>query len=352
MSSGSDTQSRSASSIAARSVRSPLVTGTTVAPSSRMRPTLGAWRSMSIAPMYTVQGSPSRAQAAALATPCCPAPVSATMRLAPRRRASSACPMALLILCAPVCARSSRLSHTFAPQRAERRAAKVSAVGRPTQLRQLRGELRLEVATRAGARARRARAARAPGSASPARSGRRRDRSGRAHRGSGRRSSSASRPRGPAEAAMHHGNPPWQSAARCARRARRADELRDRAGLFTPGRSSTPLDTSTPKGCTADDRRGDVTGVEAAGEYQLRAARERARAPASRSACRCRSRPLRRARARGSGAAAAAPAHAPAAARVRAGRRSAVEIGRIGLQHVGPEHAQHLIHLAPGWGGA
>ena len=31
--------------------------------------------------MYTVHGSPRRAQAAALATPCCPAPVSATMRL-------------------------------------------------------------------------------------------------------------------------------------------------------------------------------------------------------------------------------------------------------------------------------
>ena len=42
-----------------------------------MRPTFGAWRSMSTAPMYTVHGSPTRAQAAALATPCCPAPVSA-----------------------------------------------------------------------------------------------------------------------------------------------------------------------------------------------------------------------------------------------------------------------------------
>jgi len=48
---GSETQSRSASSIAARSVWSPPVTGTTLAPSSRMRPTFGAWRSMSTAPM-------------------------------------------------------------------------------------------------------------------------------------------------------------------------------------------------------------------------------------------------------------------------------------------------------------
>ena len=84
--------------MAARSVWSPLVTGTTVAPNNFMRPTFGAWRSMSTAPMYTVQGSPMRAQAAALATPCWPAPVSATTRFAPRRLASIAWPSALLIL--------------------------------------------------------------------------------------------------------------------------------------------------------------------------------------------------------------------------------------------------------------
>ena len=37
--------------VAARSVRSPLVTGTTFAPSRRMRPTFGAWRSISTSPM-------------------------------------------------------------------------------------------------------------------------------------------------------------------------------------------------------------------------------------------------------------------------------------------------------------
>src|SRR6185437_3509561 len=51
--------------MAARSVRSPLVTGTTLVPSRRMRPTFGAWRCMSISPMYTVHGRPRRAQAAA-----------------------------------------------------------------------------------------------------------------------------------------------------------------------------------------------------------------------------------------------------------------------------------------------
>ena len=120
--------------MAARSVWSPLVTGTTVAPNNFMRPTFGAWRSMSTAPMYTVHGRPTRAQAAAVATPCWPAPVSATMRLAPSRLASRAWPSALLILCAPVCARSSRLSHTSAPQAFESLGACVSAVGRPTQL--------------------------------------------------------------------------------------------------------------------------------------------------------------------------------------------------------------------------
>ena len=89
---------------------------------------------MSTAPMYTVHGNPMRAQAAALATPCWPAPVSATTRFAPRRLASIAWPSALLILCAPVCARSSRLSHTSAPQAFESLGACVSAVGRPTQL--------------------------------------------------------------------------------------------------------------------------------------------------------------------------------------------------------------------------
>ena len=78
--------------MAARSVWSPVVTGTTVAPSNFMRPTLGAWRSMSTAPMYTVHGRPTRAQAAAVATPCWPAPVSATMRVTPSRLASSAWP--------------------------------------------------------------------------------------------------------------------------------------------------------------------------------------------------------------------------------------------------------------------
>ena len=42
------------------------------------------------------------AHAVAVATPCCPAPVSAMMRRFPIRRASRTWPIVLLILCAPV----------------------------------------------------------------------------------------------------------------------------------------------------------------------------------------------------------------------------------------------------------
>ena len=73
-----------------------------------MRSTFGFWRAISTLPMYTTHSSPSRAAAVAVATPCCPAPVSAITRRLPMRCASRACPRALLILCAPVWARSSR----------------------------------------------------------------------------------------------------------------------------------------------------------------------------------------------------------------------------------------------------
>ena len=79
-----------------------------------MRATFGAWRATSTAPMYTSQGSPRTAAAVAVATPCCPAPVSAMMRVLPSFFASSTCPRALLILCAPVWQRSSRLSQSSA----------------------------------------------------------------------------------------------------------------------------------------------------------------------------------------------------------------------------------------------
>src|SRR5574341_952031 len=51
--------------------------------------------------MYTVHLRPRSAQAVAVATPCCPAPVSAITRGLPMCFASSAWPSTLLILCAP-----------------------------------------------------------------------------------------------------------------------------------------------------------------------------------------------------------------------------------------------------------
>ena len=67
-----------------------------------MRSTFGCWRRMSSEPMYTTHSSPKRAHTVAVATPCWPAPVSATIRFFPSRRASTIWPSALLILCAPV----------------------------------------------------------------------------------------------------------------------------------------------------------------------------------------------------------------------------------------------------------
>ncbi len=102
-------QSRRASFSASLSVRLPEVTVTISAPSSCIRATFGACRTVSSSPMYTTHGRPNSAQAVAVATPCIPAPVSAMIRPLPRRRASSTWPSVLLILCAPVWFRSSRL---------------------------------------------------------------------------------------------------------------------------------------------------------------------------------------------------------------------------------------------------
>ncbi len=60
-----------------------------------------------------------------MATPCWPAPVSAMTRVLPSRRVSRAWPSALLILCAPVCARSSRFRYS------RRSGIRVSAARRP-----------------------------------------------------------------------------------------------------------------------------------------------------------------------------------------------------------------------------
>ncbi len=53
---------------------------------------------MSMVPIYTTHLIPSSAQAVAVATPCCPAPVSAIILDLPMRFANNAWPSALLIL--------------------------------------------------------------------------------------------------------------------------------------------------------------------------------------------------------------------------------------------------------------
>jgi hypothetical protein len=75
---------------------------------------------------------PNRAAAVAVATPCWPAPVSAISRDLPSRRATSACPSTLLILCEPVWLRSSRFSSTRAPPACSaKRGTSVRMLGRP-----------------------------------------------------------------------------------------------------------------------------------------------------------------------------------------------------------------------------
>lgn len=127
------TQSRRASLIASLRVRAPIATGTTSAPSICMRATFRAWRRVSSSPMYTVHSMPNSAAAVAVATPCWPAPVSAIRRVLPMRRASSAWPITLLILCEPVWLRSSRLRKMRTPGvSAANRGTSVSREGRFT----------------------------------------------------------------------------------------------------------------------------------------------------------------------------------------------------------------------------
>ena len=90
-------QSRMASLVASLRVAVPAVTGCTVAPSSRMRNTLRAWRRVFRAHVdhaLQPEASADRGRGDAML----PAPVSAMIRFLPMRRASRACPRALLIL--------------------------------------------------------------------------------------------------------------------------------------------------------------------------------------------------------------------------------------------------------------
>ena len=222
-----------------------------------------------------------------IATPCWPAPVSATMRFAPSRFASSAWPIALLILCAPVCARSSRFSQTSAPQRRDSSRAYVSGVGRPTQVRSSHVELGLE----AGIRQDVAHALLEPIE-------RRHQRLG--HVAPAERAEAAARVRELAAAASapaalrgRSSGPRSLIAAillehdrrdpRMRRARRAARNSRISAASLTPRLDSTPELTSTPNGRTRRDRVGDVARHRARRRARARQ-RARARAASSQSA--------------------------------------------------------------------
>ena len=80
----------------------PEATGITSAPNNFIRNTFGDCLRISSSPMYTIHFKPNRAATVAVATPCCPAPVSAIILVLPIFFASRIWPMQLLILCAPV----------------------------------------------------------------------------------------------------------------------------------------------------------------------------------------------------------------------------------------------------------
>ena len=102
MVSATATQWRMASLTASLRVRDPVSAARTSVPSRRMRNTFSSWRAMSTVPMYTTQSMPNSAAAVAVATPCWPAPVSATRLVLPMRRAKRVWPSTLLILWLPV----------------------------------------------------------------------------------------------------------------------------------------------------------------------------------------------------------------------------------------------------------
>ena len=121
--------------MAARSVWSPVVTGTTVAPNNFMRPTFGAWRSMSTAPMYTVHGRPTRAQAAARGDAVLPgARLRNDARHAEPLREHGLAQRVVDLVRAGVREVLALEPHLARPRPSRVLGACVSAVGRPTQL--------------------------------------------------------------------------------------------------------------------------------------------------------------------------------------------------------------------------
>ena len=81
-----------ASSTASFRVIVPLFTETIFAPNIFILSTLGLAFWISVSPMYISHSSPNNAAAVAVATPCCPAPVSAIILVFPILLANNASP--------------------------------------------------------------------------------------------------------------------------------------------------------------------------------------------------------------------------------------------------------------------
>ena len=209
---------------------------------------------------------PSSAAAVAVATPCWPAPVSATSRVLPMRRASSACPRTLLILCEPVWFRSSRLSSTRTPSSRSRGSCTRSAA---TAGRRSRGAGRRARRGRQGRPTPRGTRARAPRTAGTSVSGTNRppnspNRPSRVRLAHQRSSTGPPLTRLPASRkGSSSATPVGPRAPTSAAASMNALTLR---GSLRPGLASTPVDTSTPHGRTASIALGDVVGREPAGE--------------------------------------------------------------------------------------
>ena len=116
--------------MASFSVPEPEVTGRISAPSNFMRNTFGFWRPYRGAHENRA-GQAKRAAAVATATPCCPAPVSAMMRVLPMRRASKFVPDNYLS-CAIRCGSPHVQINLCTAKMLGQPLGEISGLGRPT----------------------------------------------------------------------------------------------------------------------------------------------------------------------------------------------------------------------------
>ena len=224
-----------------------------------------------------------------------------------------------------------------------------SAVGRPTQSRSSRGQLVAEILRRQDALAPRLRGDRTRAPAFRECSGRRRDRSGRAASGNLPASSCVQQRLRGRPCPLQHScsfSPCHATRANAARAVVTNDSIS--AGDLAPGASSTPLDTSTPKGRTCAMASATFAGDSPPARISSHARASSARRAPSRPSCPCRCAALRTAALTGMrrpALAARTAQHRPARQRP-AGSCDASQVFGIGLQHIGPELARRSAAAA------